>query len=277
MAERRGWKQVRAGVLLAFVAVLAAACTTTTTTTGSNLATTKAGKKTEAERRQEAVANYVQVGLGYVGQRNRDQARLNLLRALEIDSRSPAAHNGMALLYQLERDPVHAEEHFRSALRHDPDFTQARNNYGVFLASEERYEEALAAFEIASRDTNYSLRPQVFSSLGTVANRLGRTEEARVAWERAIALDPTLANPYLELAEFHFKRGDYPLAKRYLTAHGSVARPSARSLWLEVRVEDAFGNANGVASKGLALRNLFPYAAETVEYQEWSQNRGDAR
>lgn len=268
---------MRTGSLVALVAVLATACTTTTKTTGSSLATSNPGKKTEAERRQEAVANYVQVGLGYIGQRNRDQARLNLLRALEIDSRSPAAHNAMALLYQLERDPAHAERHFRNALRYDPGFTQARNNYGVFLASEGRYEEALAAFETASRDTNYNLRPQVFSSLGTVANRLGRSEDARAAWERAIALDPTLAGPYLELAEFHFTRGDYPLAKRYLTAHGTVARPSARSLWLEVRVEDAFGNANGVASKGLALRNLFPYAAETIEYLEWSQSRGDAR
>ncbi len=265
------------GVLLALIVAVTAGCSTTSKTTSTTLTTSSPDKKTEKDRKQEAVANYVQVGLGYIGQRNRDQARLNLLRALEIDGRSPAAHNGMALLFQLEKDPKGAEEHFRKALGYDGGFTQARNNYGVFLATQERYQEAFAQFEIASRDVNYTLRPQVFSSLGAMANRLGRAEEAKDAWERAIALDPSLPGPYLELAEHHFSRSEPPVAKRYLAAYGQLAKPSARSLWLEVRMEAAFGNENGVASKGLALRKLFPHAAETVEYQKWSRDRGAAR
>lgn len=265
------------GVLLAVVAAMAVGCTTTTKTTSSTLTTSSPDQKSESERRQDALANYVQVALGYIGQGNRDQARLNLLRALEIDGRSAAAHNGMALLYQLEKDPPHAEEHFRKALRYDSGFTQARNNFGVFLATQKRYQEAFDQFEIASRDVNYNLRPQVFVSLGVMAEKLARPEVARDAWERAIALDPALAGPYLELAEYHFERKDYPLAKRFLNAHGRLAKPSARSLWLEIRVEDAFGNGDGVASKGLALRKLFPYAEETVQYRQWSERRGDAR
>lgn len=259
------------------VVAMAVGCTTTTKTTSSTLTTSSPDKKTENERRQEALANYVQVALGYIGQRDRDQARLNLLRALEIDSRSPAAHNGMALLFQLEKDPKLAEEHFKKALSYDGGFTQARNNYGVFLAIQERHQEAYTQFEIASRDVNYKLRPQVFSSLGVMAEKLGRAEEAKAAWDRAIALDPSLPGPYLELAEYHFSRNEYPLAKRYLAAHGQLTKPSARSLWLEVRVEDAFGNTDGVASKGLALRKLFPYAGETVEYRKWSETRGQSR
>lgn len=269
--------RVRRGVLLAMVAAVAVGCTTTTTTTSSTLTTSSTDKKSEDERRQEALANYVQVALGYIGQRNRDQARLNLLRALEIDGNSPAAHNGMALLYQLEKDPQRAEEHFRKALRYDSGFTQARNNFGVFLATQKRYQEAYDQFEVAAQDVNYNLRPQVFVSLGVMADQLGRPDVARDSWERAIALDPALAGPYLELAEYHFERKDYPLAKRFLNAHGRLAKPSARSLWLEIRVEDAFGNGDGVASKGLALRKLFPYAEETVEYRQWSERRGDAR
>lgn len=259
------------------VVAVAVGCTTTTTTTSSTLTTSSPDKKTESQRRQDAVANYVQVALGYIGQRNRDQARLNLLRALEIDGRSPAAHNAMALLFQLERDPNGAEEHFKKALRYDSGFTPARNNYGVFLASQERYQEAYTQFEIASRDVNYTLRPQVFASLGVMAKRTGRAEVARDSWERAIALDPALAGPYLELAEYHFEGSDYPMAKRFVNAYNQRAKPSARSLWLEVRVEHAFGNTDGVASKGLALRNLFPYAGETAEYRKWSEGRGAAR
>ena len=93
------------------VALLVAGCTTTTTTSSETLVASS-GEKTSAEKRQDALNSYIELGLGYVGENNRDQARLNLLRALEIDSRSPGANNGMAMLYQLERDSAHAEEYF---------------------------------------------------------------------------------------------------------------------------------------------------------------------
>jgi type IV pilus assembly protein PilF len=255
------------------IALLMAGCSTTTTTSSETL-TSSSGGKTEAERREDALSSYIELGLGYIGENNRDQARLNLLRALEIDSRSPAANNGMALLHQLERDSARAEEYFKKALAYDRDFTQARNNYAVFLVTQNRVEEAYEQFALASRDVNYQLRPQVFLSLGAVASKLGKTREAKDAWERAIALDRGQAGPYLELATLYFDEGDFPEAKRFLDRHAQLIQPSARSLWLAVRLEDAFGNADGVASKGLALRKLFPYSRETVEYQKWVQDRG---
>jgi len=267
----------RAGLVAAIATVLLACGCSTTTTTSSETLTSSSGEKTAAEKRQDALGGYIELGLGYIGQNNRDQARLNLLRALEIDSRSPGANNGMALLYQLERDSAHAEEYFKKALSYDRDFTQARNNYAVFLATQNRFGEAYEQFSLASRDVNYQLRPQVFLSLGAVASKLGKTSEAKDAWERALALDKELPGPYLDLANMYFERGDFPEAKRYLDRHAQLAQPSARSLWLAVRLEDAFGNADGVASKGMALRKLFPYSRETVDYQKWVQERGQSQ
>ncbi len=258
------------------VALLAVGCTTTTTTSSETL-TTSSGEKTGAEKRQDALNSYIELGLGYIGQNNRDQARLNLLRAIEIDSRSPAANNGMALLYQIERDSARAEEYFKKALAYDRDFTQARNNYAVFLVTQNRIDEAYEQFNLASRDVDYQLRPQVFLSLGAVAAKLGKTREAKDAWERAVALDKGLPGPYLELANIHFDQGDFPAAKRFLDHHAQLTQPSARSLWLAVRLEDAFGNTDGVASKGLALRKLFPYSREAVDYQKWIKDSGQSR
>lgn len=265
------WRSGLAAVVA--VALLAAGCTTTTTTSSETL-TSSSGEKTEAERRQDALGSYIELGLGYIGENNRDQARLNLLRALEIDSRSPAANNGMALLYQIERDSARAEEYFKKALAYDHDFTQARNNYAVFLVTQNRVGEAYEQFLLASGDVNYQLRPQVFLSLGAVAAKLGKRSEAKDAWERAIALDRGLPGPYLELASLYFDQGDFPEAKRFLDRHMQLAQPSARSLWLAVRLEDAFGNADGVASKGMALRKLFPYSREAVDYQKWVRDSG---
>ncbi|MFZ2209478.1 MAG: type IV pilus biogenesis/stability protein PilW [Porticoccaceae bacterium] len=258
------------------VALLAVGCTTTTTTSSETL-TASSGEKTGAEKRQDALNSYIELGLGYIGENNRDQARLNLLRALEIDSRSPAANNGMALLYQIERDSARAEEYFKKALAYDRDFTQARNNYAVFLVTQNRVEEAYEQFNLASRDVDYQLRPQVFLSLGAVAAKLGKTREAKDAWERAMALDKGLPGPYLELANMYFDQGDFPEAKRFLDHHARLTKPSARSLWLAVRLEDAFGNTDGVASKGLALRKLFPYSREAVDYQKWIKDSGQSR
>lgn len=262
-----GMAALLAGVLLV------AGCTTTTTTSSETL-TASSGEKTGAEKRQDALNSYIELGLGYIGENNRDQARLNLLRALELDSHSPAANNGMALLYQVERDGARAEEYFKKALAYDRDFTQARNNYAVFLVTQNRVEEAYEQFSLASRDVNYQLRPQVFLSLGAVAAKLGKTAEARDAWERAMALDKELPGPYLELASLYFDQGDFPEAKRFLDRHTQLTQPSARGLWLAVRLEDAFGNADGVASKGMALRKLFPYSREAVDYQQWTKDRG---
>ena len=265
----------RHGGLVAAItlALLVYGCSTTTTTSSQTL-TTSSGDKSAADRRQDALSSYIELGLGYIGENNRDQARTNLLRALEIDSRSAAANNGMALLYQIERDGARAEEYFKKALTYDRDFTQARNNYAVFLVTQDRVGEAYEQFLLASRDVNYQLRPQVFLSLGAVAAKLGKTREAKDAWERAMALDRDLPGPYLELATLYFDQGDFPEAKQFLDRHAQLTQPSARSLWLAVRLEDAFGNPDGVASKGLALRKLFPYSRETVEYQKWIQGRG---
>ncbi len=220
----------------------------------------------------QALEDHIQLGLSYISQGDREAARHHLTRAMDINPRSAGVHNGMALLYQLEQETDLADRHFRRAISLDRNYSRARNNYGVFLFQQQRFDEALRQFQQVTRDTNYEMRPQAFISLGLTASQLGREEEAAEAWNRAIALNPTLAGPYLELADHHFREGDYPLAQRYLAAHDTLARPSARSLWLGLRLEHRFGNRDGVASKGLALSKLFPYSQENLDYQKWLEN-----
>jgi len=219
--------------------------------------------------RQDSLDNHVQLGLNYIADGNRQMARTHLLRALEIDRRSAAAHHGMALLFQLESEKELAEKHFKQALAYDGRFTRARNNYGIFLFQEGRLEEAYDQFKIASDDVNYDLRAQVFYSRGLTADRLGKQEDAKEAWGKAIALSPRYALPYLELGEFYFRRGEPSEARRYLDAYDQLAQPIARSLWLAVRIARAQGDKDAEASKGLALEKLFPDSRERGEYQEW--------
>ncbi|MFA5494151.1 MAG: type IV pilus biogenesis/stability protein PilW [Porticoccaceae bacterium] len=250
--------------------VLVALLTTTLLVAGcATEVKTKGAVRSKPISMDQALQDHIQLGLSYVGEGNRDAARHHLAKALEIDPRSPGAHNGMALLYQLEQESSLAEKHYKRAIAYDRDFTRARNNYGVFLAQQERVEEAYDEFRRVTEDTGYGFRAQAFVSLGIAASSLGRQEEAVEAWSRAIVLNPRLAQPYLELAEYHLGRDEYPQAGRYLAAFDSLARPSARSLWLGLRIERRFGNKDAVASKALALSKLFPYSQENLEYQEW--------
>lgn len=246
----RSWTAV-----VALVAVLAGCVTTTT-----------GGSSVKIDK-QKALQTHVQLGLSYLRQKDIDLARHHFNKAYAIDRNAKGAHNGRALLYQLEGELELAESTFLKALKVDPDFTQARNNYGGFLYGQKRYSEAYEQFEKASRDLDYPRRAIALLSLGRTALKLGRTERAEAAFNQALILHPRLAPAMVELAEIHFAKEEFAQSKKYLDQYDSVARQSPRSLWLGIRIERIFGNRDKEASYALALKNLHPYSKEYLEYQ----------
>ena len=94
-------------------------------------------------------------------------------------------------------------------------------------------------------------------------------DQALESFEKATQLTPRFAAPYLEAAEIYFAQERYPRAKNALDQYAFLARSTAKSLWLAVRLEDRFGNRDAASSQGLQLKNLFPYSKENLEYQEW--------
>lgn len=217
---------------------------------------------------QSAMQTYVQLGLGYLRAGNRDSARLNFQKALEIDRRSPGANDGMAMLYQLEAMDELAEEHFKKAIRFDRNFSRARNNYGSFLYEKGRFEEAYEQFDKAAANLDYNGRPIALVNLGRTARKLGHMDRAEATFKHALALDSKLTIAMVELAEIYFQRENYSDAKRYLDMYGETTRHSARTLWLGIRLERIFGNRDKVASYALALKNLHPYSQEYLQYKQ---------
>ena len=255
---------------------LVAGCTSTTTTEISNppiptVSETSVPTKSKSDP-DKALEGHIQLALNYIGTDQRDQARFHIDKAMALNSRSPGIYNAQALLYQVEKEDKLAEENFRKALSYDSNFTRARYNFGSFLYSRGRFEEAYEQFTRAGQDLDYNLRGQVFYRIGVTAAKLGKPQEAEQAWGKAINLMPTLPGPYLELAELYFQRRELPQTKAALERYQDLAKPSARSLWLGARLEHALGNEDGVASRTLALQKLFPQSREVVAYQEWVKN-----
>ncbi len=244
------------GIATALALVLLAGCVTTTSG-GGNVKVDK----------DKALNTHIQLGLSYIRNRNLDLARHHFIKAFDINPNAEGAHNGRALLYQLEGEPALAEKHFKKALDIDPAFTQARNNYGSFLYQNKRYPEAYRAFELAAADLEYSRRAIALLSLGRTALKLNKLDKAEAAFSQALVLQPRLAPAMAELAEINFNKKAYADAKKYLEQYASISRQSPRTLWLGIRLERIFGNRDKEASYALALKNLHPYSKEYLEYQ----------
>ena len=129
--------------------VLVGGCVTETT-----------GNLPEPATLNERVQAQLDLARGYLENRDFTRARSPLNRALEIDPRSVEANVLMGVLSQAESDPELAEQHFKSALRLEPDNAQALNNYASFLYAQQRYSEAVERLRKLVRDPDYRARSQ---------------------------------------------------------------------------------------------------------------------
>lgn len=217
--------------------------------------------------REEALNTYVNLAMAYIENGNRESARHHLRKAFELDKNSPRALGAQAMLFQLEGENERAEQSFKTALRRNSDSTQTRNNYAAFLYSQERYEEAYKQFKIVSEDVDYDNRARALLNLGRSALQLERVDRAKAAFEHAYTLNRRMSAVLIELAEINFNEQEYAEAKRYLDQYANLARHSARSLLLGIKIERVFDNKDKEASYALALKNRFPYSDEYLEYK----------
>lgn len=222
--------------------------------------------------KNKAHDTHLSLGLTYLQRDNREASRRHLQKALALKPNSPAAHNGLALLYQLTGETGLAESSFKRSLSEDSGFTEARVNYGSFLYELKRYDEAYALFEKSTEDLTYERRALALTYLGQTALKLGNRIKAKSSFEHAANINNKLSLPMIELGDLYFSEKDYVKSKEYLDRYVEIEGRTARSLWLGIRIERIFGNKDKEASYVLALKNLHPYSAEYLEYRNQLQN-----
>lgn len=243
-------------VFLLILAVLLTACVTTT------------NKSEPAVDLNKAEQTHIQAGLGYLRQGDKESARRHFLKAVEFNPKSAGAHNGLALIYQLDDEFDLAEKHFKKALSLDPALSLARNNYGALLFKQQRYQEAENQLVQVVEDYSYERRDRALMNLGRTQVQLGKTEEAIKSLKQSIGINFRLQTAHLELADLYFAKQDYTMAKKHLEQYARLARHTPRSLWLGIRIERIFGNQDQEASYALALKNLHQYSDEYLEYKK---------
>ena len=227
---------------------------------------------------EDAVATRVAAGMKYLQMGNPSEARRHFSRALSLDGNSAQAQNAMALLYNYERDPVQEEYHYKQALRADRNYSPALNNYGTLLFSQGRYQEALDKFKRAAHDPGYEGRASAFSNMGAAYKALGKPEQAREAYVRALRLNPRASAVLLELARLYYDDGRPRLGWDYYRDYERRVRPqSAEALWVGIRLAAALGKRDQQSSYELALQNLYPGSREYRLWQDWRNGQEGAQ
>jgi len=218
---------------------------------------------------KKAEETHIQLALNYLRKQEKELARHHLNKALALNSKAAGAYNGLALLYQMEQQPEEAEKNFIRAIENDSNLSSARNNYSAFLFREKRYKEARKQLLVVAEDFNYTRRDVALLNLARTELKLGNKEEAMLRLKQTLGLNYRVPMAHLELIDLYLQRGEYTFAKHHFDQYDKqVRQKSARSLLLGIRLEETFGNKDNIASYALALKNMYPYSSEYLEYKE---------
>ncbi len=248
-------------------ALVFAGCTTSSTTSST----------TSDERPQsphDAAAYNAQLAVAYMRQGNLAAARDKVDRALSQDAQNASVQTTAGLIYDRLGEDKKAEGHYSTAMRLKPDDPDVVNNYGVYLCRKGRVKEGERLFLKAARNPVYRTPELAYSNAGLCLKNAGMADGARKHFERALALQPKLADALLQLADLNYEQGRMTeaqgLVQRYLG--GLPANPQI--LWLGVRVERALGNRAAADAYAKRLKTEYPKTEQTRALLESERQSG---
>lgn len=119
--------------------------------------------------RQQAAQARVELGLGYLAEGNFAQAKLNLDKALAYAPNYYLPHSALAYFYQRQEALEQANAAYLTALKLDENQGDVLNNYGAFLCSQGKYQEAYAQFDKALNSNGYYQQADTYENLAICA------------------------------------------------------------------------------------------------------------
>lgn len=232
---------------------------------------TQGSKESSGEK--AAFEAYSRLGFEYLQTGDTSNAKKSFQRSLQLNSSYAEAHNGLALTFQLEGDERLAEDYFNKAIRLAPQSAMIHNNFGAFLFSKKRYQEACRQLARATEDPFYNQRAQAFENLGRCYRYLNRDDAAIHAFQRAIQVSSNRPVSLVELSDLHLNKGSYLESEKYfdrflVLVENRRVEHYAKSLWVGIRLARHNGNSVRSATYALILKNMYPDSEEYRKYKE---------
>lgn len=186
-----------------------------------------------------------------------------LTEALKVDAGYAPAYNMLGLVHGALREDAKAEESFRRAIERSPHYSEAHNNYGMFLCQRKRMKEARERFESALANPLYASPEKALSNAGACTLAQADLDAAEMYYQRAILRAPQHASAQLGMAEVNFRQGRWLAARALLRQLTEQSEVGAQALWLGVRIERRLGDREAEANYGAQLRRRFPVSMQT--------------
>jgi type IV pilus assembly protein PilF len=206
---------------------------------------------------------HTELAAGYYarGQYGIALSELNLV--FQSDASYAPAYGVLALVRAELREDKLAEEAFRKAISLQPDFSEARNNFGHYLCQKGRTDEGLGYFESALKNPLYSTPEKALANAGACSLRKGDVDGAEGFLTRALRYAPDLPMAIQGMADVDFRQGRYLASRIKLQRLAERGDLSAQALWLGIRTERMLGDRSAEASYEAQLRRRFPDAMQT--------------
>lgn len=208
---------------------------------------------------------HTELGTLYFQDRNVPVAMEELTIAIYIDPTYAPAYGMRALVHNYLREPQHAEDNFREALRYAPDDPEIANNYGWFLCQNGKYKEGLAQLERALRSRLYQTPERAYVNAGQCAMAMGDIKQAEEYLDRALRFSAGNPLALFYRVELFYRTGRLEAAKSEMAELMRKIDPTSEVLWLALRIERKLGDRESESRYATQLRRRFP---ASNEYQE---------
>ena len=157
------------------------------------------------------------------------QAKAAASKALELNARLAEAHIALAYAIHLyDWNPPAAEAEFRKGLELNPNYAPGHQWYAVFLASEGRFDEAVAQITRAHELDPLSLI--IGDVVGWIYSLSRRGDDAIQEFRKAIELDPKFYPTHYDLGLTYVQMGKNQEAIAELEQARSLAGDTPRTL-----------------------------------------------
>ncbi len=142
-----------------------------------------------------------------------DEALVEFLKALEIESNNTAVRNWMGAAYQRQNKHKEAIEIYEQVVQLDPDYAEAHNNLAFSYQSTQDYEKAESEYKRA-----LELKPAMLQArlnLATVLQKEKKYDEALKEYEAVLKADPSKTECYLFMGDLAKDLKDTDKAMKY--------------------------------------------------------------
>jgi Flp pilus assembly protein TadD len=180
-------------------------------------------------------ATLFELGLLYARQEDRDRAVESFLQARNAGRDDSWIAFRMAEIHRYQKSVALAEAEYRRAIEMMPELNEARLQLGLLLLESARYGEAESALrELVERDPRNG---EAHHQLALACDKLGRSEDARRHFERALELAPDSIECQLHYGNFLMQQGEREKGKNALLRFQELKRSDDRVRSLSARLE----------------------------------------